>query len=65
LVEVRHHEVGWLFQDPEALGSADEMALSRLPAYHGRVDHSNEGHFDEMVERGHTIKLLRRMKKQY
>jgi hypothetical protein len=48
--------------DSAALGSADEMTLRKLLTYHARVDHFKEGHFDEMIESGHIVAVLQRIK---
>ena len=38
------------------------MTLRKLLTYHSRVDHFNEGHFNEMTESGHITAILRRIK---
>lgn len=49
-------------QDPQALAAAPLIDLRRLLTTHIRADRFHEGHFASVVEDGHILAILRRLR---
>jgi hypothetical protein len=55
-------EVERLVESPEGVTDADAATIRRLLTLHVRKDRFCEGHLAEMLENGHILALLRRLR---